>query len=980
MKRLLSILLLLTIALPELLAIQSGASTQGSEFYFSFFRGREKREKTLTLYVSSPVAGVLELTNPRTGTTATYPLSAGLTSIPLATTNSAVETSVTVSGAHNDCYTVLSETPQDKGYYAHATDGSGNDIKVSLYASLSGSKTADAANVYPVEALGNEYYVISRSGNSQKSLTDENIFPSQALIVAAEECDIEIYPTCILDNGGGNQVASKIDVHLLAGQTYLLRSQNAYGKFSSDGSTGTNDLTGTRIVLKKDGSGNECKKIAVFAGTQHGSGENSAYNNGDYEYDQLFPVHLWGERYIVGSPDSYGSAVTRVVASQSCTDVSINGNYVTTLNASEFYEYKDVSNIGCYVETTKPVGVAFFTTGQNTGSDADGAPAMITVAPIEQMVSDITFNAIANSGITEHSVMITALTSSCDKTTLTYSGGSTETLSTGWQTVSSNPVYSYYVKPGLSTSGTYTLHNNDGFNAYVYGSKGNDVGYGYSAGSAAIVDELSFNLDTIKSDNLSEDVCVGDQVSFKANLPSSFTVDNVEWKIWKAKRNVDGTYVHVPDVNGNDSLVADETQLVKDTVCKKSDYGITYSFPEEMKYVTRMIVTKTATTCYSTTMQDSVTAVYNVRRYYKQEVIDTTVCYNVPITIARRSELSSVPESQMVYRWYEMSGGVPDLSSNPAHDKNTLTEVIAQGTTKRGFVLYTNDVSDPCNVYVDTVLVTVPTAVSVTLNVNGSDELRICNDGSVTATLTATMTPSSAIGEESLSYTWNKAGLSGLTPTPFVPTSSETVTFTATVRNEAGDLCSTAEKSVDIKAFPVFTASLAASSPDYIGADLLPMSGGYVTYTVTTSVGGTYDYVWHPSGPNTGVMSRDVTEEVTYYAEVWDSEHLCTSTTNSITTKLGIVKLQTLVNPLMLSDGFGNKTIDGALLSTLFSNGYKLYVFDRYGKLVSDTKNEGWSSEDMRKADAGVYFYLLEYNKSDGNTEKMRGSIEIIKN
>jgi len=48
--------------------------------------------------------------------------------------------------------------------------------------------------------------------------------------------------------------------------------------------------------------------------------------------------------------------------------------------------------------------------------------------------------------------------------------------------------------------------------------------------------------------------------------------------------------------------------------------------------------------------------------------------------------------------------------------------------------------------------------------------------------------------------------------------------------------------------------------------------------------------------------------------------------------------------------------------------------------LVSDTKNEGWSSEDMRKADAGVYFYLLEYNKSDGNTEKMRGSIEIIKN
>ena len=958
MKRLLLILSVICMVVPNAFSIQTGASTQGSEFYLSFIRAIHNRDKKMYVIVSADEAGVISFKDSR-GNSATETFPAGVKRIEMASitkSNSKEdvgEAATTVTGKYPYCYTIDAGVVCQQGYIIETFKSDGvTPLKVSLYAGLTNeTNTADFANVFPIDALGTEYFVVSREGS-----TGNGGSHSEAVIVATEDnTEIEIFPTAIPEVMGSaaSLSASKIEVTLNKGETYMLRAYST-----------SDDMSGSYIRTKKGSS--ECKKIAVFAGTQHSS-------PGDFEYDQIFPKHLWGTEYLVVPTEDQSKPLVRIVAGNPCTTVYINGDSITTLNQTEWYEYIDTERLGAYIQTTQPVEVAQFTSIR--GSSEDNDASMITLAPVQQMLGGVLFTPEAAS---YKKVTITTKTSNTSNVTLSEVGGSS--LALPWAVMGVNSEYSF-ATANVNSGVTYNINaTKDGFNAVVYGYSPDKYEYGYSAGSAAIVDELSFNLDTIKSDNLSEDVCVGDQVSFKANLPSSFTVDNVEWKIWKAKRNVDGTYVHVPDVNGNDSLVADETQLVKDTVCKKSDYGITYSFPEEMKYVTRMIVTKTATTCYSTTMQDSVTAVYNVRRYYKQEVIDTTVCYNVPITIARRSELSSVPESQMVYRWYEMSGGVPDLSSNPAHDKNTLTEVIAQGTTKRGFVLYTNDVSDPCNVYVDTVLVTVPTAVSVTLNVNGSDELRICNDGSVTATLTATMTPSSAIGEESLSYTWNKPGLSGLTPTPFVPTSSETVTFTATVRNEAGDLCSTAEKSIDIKAFPVFTASLAASSPDYIGADLLPMSGGYVTYTVTTSVGGTYDYVWHPSGPNTGVMSRDVTEEVTYYAEVWDSEHLCTSTTNSITTKLGIVKLQTLVNPLMLSDGFGNKTIDGALLSTLFSNGYKLYVFDRYGKLVSDTKNEGWSSEDMRKADAGVYFYLLEYNKSDGNTEKMRGSIEIIKN
>lgn len=156
MKKIFAIMIAAAMAMPEVLAIQSGESTQGSEFYFSFMRGRPKREKTMTLFVSSEVAGKLELTNPRTGTTVTHNINEGKTEISLASTNSAEETSVTVSGTHKDCYTVKSNVPDNNGYYAHATNAAGEDIKVSLYASLSGEKTADAACIYPVEALGNE--------------------------------------------------------------------------------------------------------------------------------------------------------------------------------------------------------------------------------------------------------------------------------------------------------------------------------------------------------------------------------------------------------------------------------------------------------------------------------------------------------------------------------------------------------------------------------------------------------------------------------------------------------------------------------------------------------------------------------------------------------------------------------------------------------------------------------------------------------
>lgn len=976
----------------DLFAAVNGASTQGSEFYFSFMRARSAREKTMTLFVSSEITGNLELTNPQTGTTQTYVIGVGKTEIALATTNSnSDETAVTISGAHKDCYTTIANSPQNDGYYVHATDASGNDIKVSLYASLSGSKTADAANVYPLEALGNDYYVISRSGNSKSG--DANFFPSEALIVATEDCDVDIYPTCLLDGYSGTNITNKISISLLKGQTYLLRAASALGKYSdgaSNAGIGSNDLTGTRIVLKDDGnvSGNKCKKIAVFAGTQHGSGENTAYNNGDYEYDQLFPIHLWGTKFVVGSPDSYGSAVTRVVASKPCTQVRVNGTLVATLNPSDFYEYKDTQNTGCYIETSKPVGAAFFTTGQNIGSGADGAPAMITIAPMEQSLKSITFTAIANSGITEHSLMITSPTSVCQNTTLVSSDGTKTTLNSSsgyiWTPIAANTAYSSLVYRGLSTSVSYTLANAGGFNAYVYGSKGTDVGYGYSVGSAANIINTSFDLNTkdstYNSSVLSREVCVGDSVTLKPAFASGAIVSSVRWTVTNSATGI----------------------VLKDTTATDADYAINVKFPTQAIYKVNMIVYKTSSACFANMGNDTVNAEFNVKQYYYEQKQTKIVCKGASVTIPLRAQLASSTESNLRFTWYDDATG-KEVSGQTTRTFNT-TALVDYGQTKT-YVLYSWDVTDRCNVYVDTLQVSVVQSISTDLKISNATggslnaaqtELDVCNDGSTTATIvgTLTQTPANNIPvtpKEKWTSDGSEFAVTNRTYS-FKPSKTEEITYLVTVSDENGNVCQSASSSVTIKARPTFTASLTAESGDFISDNLLPMSGGKGTLTVitqstTSEDAGPFTYSWTPEGSGSN-YNWNLTEEKSYAVTVTGGDGLCTTTTNAVTIKVGNVALSDVLIPNSESNYmFGRYPYDkdskkydfSKQLIDMFTRGYTITIYNRYGIQITKTTNDGWDGKkDGNYVDAGTYFYILEYKTSKGS-KTMKGTLDVVK-
>ena len=76
----------------------------------------------------------------------------------------------------------------------------------------------------------------------------------------------------------------------------MLRAINGGTTGKSSGTeiwgVGIPDLSGTRIRVV-----NSCKKIAVFGGSQHGSGINDPYTNGDHGMSDCLQ-HIYGVKLV----------------------------------------------------------------------------------------------------------------------------------------------------------------------------------------------------------------------------------------------------------------------------------------------------------------------------------------------------------------------------------------------------------------------------------------------------------------------------------------------------------------------------------------------------------------------------------------------------------------------------------------------------------------------------------------------------------
>jgi len=1007
MKKIFLLFFVVSSFLTEAFPQGSNPSTQGSEFYFSFPRANPVRTKKMTLTVSSAQPGVIKITDANKNSV-TRPFNSGTTVINLASADKNDINEVVYLTGLTSCYQIASNTIDKRGYIVETfeTDGT-TPLNVSIYAGLSGDDTTDAANIYPIQALGNEYYVLSHVGYRKDNIDQA----SEALIVATDSTEIEIIPTCLLDDQAASEDLKKITITLKKGETYLIR---AFGLL---------DLTGTVIRTKDDGnlSGNKCKKIAVFSGNQHGK-------PGDYEYEQIFPTHLLGNEYLISAPEDNGDNMVRIVATEACTEVKINGTLVATLNQTDYTDFELKLGSGCYIETNKPVGVALYTYDlltENQGSGEDAA--MIIVAPIEQKLDSIIFTGITNSDAPTSKVSIVAPTDNINDVFLSELIGTvwTPIVLNGWTTISANTNYST-VTIGISATSTYKIiSQKGGFNAYVYGY-GQGAEYGYSAGSAARPAENSFFLNDDPSLNSNNTIkpCIGNAVVFEANTPYSFS--EIRWDFGDGARDTTyapinttshpyaakGTYtvqmivvktysdcygsVGLTDTATTDIEIVDTKGFRRaETHCKGETISTTRGSDPifggaPVKYYWE--VTQETTPSIVLTGDHNTTRQYVVRIkddfcHYVYDTIDVTIrpiYQSTQPAVNRCNNLSNIASSNKTIAFTSVT---PYTNGNPiAYKWNTgetsssITVTDAFGTTTKHWV----EASAGC-LYVDTIVVTVPAEISNSLTItnNNSNYYHLCGDGNTEVTVVSTQNGPATTTTWEMSE--NGSGFVSFAPNidantvKFVAANPIGTTLSTTFRYNSTGACQTFSPTVTIVENSPFDATLTATSNDFFpGSTTLPVSGGTVQFDVTTNVSGAYSYQWLPTPVSLSSSYSDFFDEnstnLMYAVKVTDNDQLCSSFSDTIYIKLDKV----IINTLISHSSGKNNAIANDLLDK-FQNGYKTIVYNRYGQLVSENIDSGWDGTYKgQKADAGVYFYVIEY-RTDMGLKQIKGTVEVVK-
>jgi len=437
------------------IAMAQKITTQGKEFYVAFYKNYNPSIDTTELFLTSSVNTSGTISNPNTGYSVPFTITAGnitIVTVPL-----------------GEAYNENQETASNLGLIVTSKD------TISLYALCNEINSSDATNVIPKNSLGEYYSVASYP-------TDNN---SCFLIEATEDSTkITIVPSSITTNF--DQPGIPINILLNKGQTYLVTSLGG-------------DMSGSTVSVT-----NGCKPIAVFAGSEL-SDVPLGYAAGDQLYEQLFPVNTFGKQFITIKLKGRNTNRVRVYAAFDNTAVNINGVLSATLNTGKFYEF-ETNNIPDYITTSNPVQVMLFGVGedydQTRGPANSGDPTMITMRPIEQALSNAVFLSPQIGVIAYHHASITCKTADAGKTILDG-----QNIGSLFTVVPGNVLYST-ASVDLK-AGPHQITNSGGFLAYAYGF-GDYQGYGYSAGSGVDNIGVYFTCDSVASiDDPTLSVCRG---------------------------------------------------------------------------------------------------------------------------------------------------------------------------------------------------------------------------------------------------------------------------------------------------------------------------------------------------------------------------------------------------------------------------------------------------------------------------------------
>ena len=352
-----------------------------------------------------------------------------------------------------------------------------SDQPLNLYAMNWGINSADAAVIFPVEALGNEYYALCYEPHNEVE-TGYNIFcglititngkNSEFVVVASEDqTQVTITPSKITDQLKAANIPFTITLN--KGELYQVQSMNAPNLMDQG------DLTGS--FIKSD------KPVALYSGSWATTVPKTSTYAWDHLYEQIPPIRSWGRKFVTVPLKSRGKDTYRILASVDHTTVKIVGKTTVVIDQGKFYEFMLNSNEPSLVESDQPVLLAQYSNSNDVdrpssipqGGAWDGDPSMLIISPVDQTREQVTFVAYDTPEITNKLfVNVVTKDDAVNQIQLDDQPISFTSLP--------NSGYSYaQIQIAIGSHNLNSTEAGKGFIAYVYGFGGVES-YGYGVG------------------------------------------------------------------------------------------------------------------------------------------------------------------------------------------------------------------------------------------------------------------------------------------------------------------------------------------------------------------------------------------------------------------------------------------------------------------------------------------------------------------
>ena len=513
-------------------------STEGRDFWVTFLRagykdgasGQASQEgdpTKLTLTISARKSCVVTIENTSTGLNRRLNINPGNTTIPMINDK-------------NSCYSFQSEQVTNTALHVTSTE------EISLFAGNYREKSFDAANIYPTQALMDDYLVQTYPPSAHADSPQGSHFA----IIATEDNTIVDYNLTATTAGNRNGAQS----------TPVLNKGQVYYVWTGKKSGNEADLSGT-TVKARDG-----KKIAVFQGCPH-TNLPMGMRDRDHLFSQAMPKAYWGSEFGLTLSRNHRRDIIAVMAINDGTEVYINNEdgdpvlvHTFDFNSTDPQERKHywtfeigdieaysthksspytgklpeplVADSSCFLTTSCPVGVHTFmvsnTYDEPTSTSSSGSigdPAMLWISPIEQVIKDINFSTYVD-GTDVHFMNILTTTADVPNVEWTDETGAKRSIANQFHPLFGNSDYSY-ARIQIN-NGSHNLKGHVGFLAYVYGF-GDRCSYAYSCGSSTIQRSVTFNGTPLMIDSVYHGLfCVDEVIDMKLNIGNN-DYESIEW-------------------------------------------------------------------------------------------------------------------------------------------------------------------------------------------------------------------------------------------------------------------------------------------------------------------------------------------------------------------------------------------------------------------------------------------------------------------